>query len=198
MKKTLLNELRKGLSRLLTEEVLSDLFTFLETDPKNMTMGTAYYVASMDSYMNKFITNPQGEKIPNPMLGRLFKNTRFIFKWQDTYGKAMDRKGLQEMARRGVYDKIQGYEVLETGKSGLYLPIIPTGSEATYSVLVDGQPVGISKEEIAKYLRPMNQPYAPITFRPLIIDKVIKLTGGKNVWINPNFKGPRYLGIGEI
>lgn len=198
MKKTILNELRKGLSRLLTEAVMIDLFKFLETDPKNMTVGTAYYVASMDSYMNKYITNSQGEKILNPMLGRLFKNTRFIFKWQDTYSKAMDRKNIQEMARRGVYNKIQGYDVLETGKSGLYLPIIPTGSEAEYSVLINGQPVSISKQEIAQYLRPTNTAAPLVGFRPLIVDKICKLTGGGQVWINPQYKGPQYMGVGNI
>ena len=44
-----------------------------------MTNGTAYYVASMDSSMNKFIMDANGSKIPNPMYGRLFKHTRYIF-----------------------------------------------------------------------------------------------------------------------
>lgn len=197
MKKFILSELRKKIDALLTEETHTDLFKFLETNPKNMTMGTAYYVNSMDSSMNKNLLSPDGVKTPNPMYGKLYKNSRFIFKWSDTYQKSIERNNPEhEIGKRsGNYEKVQGYEPLENGKSGLYLPIIPTGSESTYTVLENGQFIPIDKEEVKKYLRPSgpSQSASGVNFRPLIIDKVYKLTGGGNEWVNPNFKG-QYMG----
>ena len=102
--------------------------------------------------------------------------------------------------RSGTYEKVQGYDVLETGKSGLYLPIIPTGSESTYSVFEDGQFTPISKEEAYKYLRPIKDIPSAVDKPPikqLIIDKIAKISGGGNIWINHNFKG-KYLGPGEV
>jgi hypothetical protein len=200
MKALILTELRKLGGMLITEEVYNDLFQFLEQDPRKMTMGTAYYVHSMDSYMNKNIVGQDGVKMPNPMYGKLYKNTRFMFGWSDTYGRAVERKNPEHVMgqRSGTYEKVQGYDVLETGKSGLYLPIIPSGSESTYSVLEDGVWSPISKDEVYQYLRPVSPSSggSGVNFRPLIIDKVAKLTGGGNVWTNPNFKG-KYMGPGQ-
>jgi len=78
----------------------------------------------------------------------------------------------------------------------MYLPIIPTGSEYKY-VGIDGQE--ISKEELKPYLKPSG-PYTPssgVDFRLLIIDKIAKITGGGNEWVNPDFKG-EYKGLGSI
>lgn len=187
---------------LLKEETFSDLFNFLEQDPRKMSVGTVYYVADMNSSMNKSIVNDSGEKIPNPMYGKLFKHTRFMFQWENTYKKAMEKINPEhEMGKRsGTFEKVQGYDVLESGKSGLYLPIIPTGSEYEYVVTEDGDSRPIDKEEVKKYLRPVSPSFnnpSKSEFRLLIVDKIAKITGGGNVWVNPNFKGS-YQGIGKI
>lgn len=200
MKKLILRELRNMSGKILTEETYNDLFKFLEQDPRSMTQGSAYYVHSMDSYMNKNIIGSDGLKVPNPMYGKLYKNTRFMFKWEQTYNKAMSRVNPEHVMgkRSGNYEKIDGYSVLESGKSGLYLPIVPTGSESLFSVLEDGKFSLIDKAEAYKYLRPISggSVGSGVDFRPLIIDRVYKLTGGGNVWINPNFK-LQYLGPGK-
>ena len=187
---------------LINEETFSDLFNFLEQDPRKMTQGTVYYVADMNSSMNKFIVNDSGEKIPNPMYGKLFKHTRFMFKWENTYQKAMDKINPDHVMgkRSGTFEKIQGYNVLESGKSGLYLPIIPTGSEYEYIINTDGESKPIDKETVKKYLRPSPQSSNNPTkseFRLLIVDKIAKITGGGNIWINPNFKD-EYKGVGKL
>ena len=191
-------------NKVITEETFSDLFDFLNTDPNKMTQGSAYYVADLNSSMNKNSVDDKGNNIPNPMYGKLYKHTRFLFKWEDTYTKAMDRVDPEHVhgKRSGTYEKVQGYDVLETGKSGLYLPIIPTGSEYQYVVDNNGNMEVIDKETAKKYLRPMSPSTVSAieagkpSFRPLIIDKVAKITGGGSVWKNPNFKGV-YMGPGS-
>jgi hypothetical protein len=185
---------------LINEEQFGDLFKFLEQDPKKMSQGSVYYVSDMNSSMNKSIVDENGNKVPNPMYGKLFKHTRFLFKWENTFGKAMEKIDPDYIvnSRSGSYEKLQGYNMLETGKSGLYLPIIPTGSEYQYVINDNGQMKQIDKESVKKYLRP--QPPMmdnKAQFRALIVDKIVKITGGGNVWINPNFTG-EYMGIGNI
>lgn len=200
MKNFIRQQLSENLQRILTEETYRDLFDFLDQGQKKMTNGTAYYVASMDSSMNKFIMDDSGIKVPNPMYGRLFKHTRFMFPWADTYKRAMERKGegRELSSRSGTFEKVTGYDVLERGKSGLYLPILPSGSEYKYVVVDGGESKVVSKEEVLPYLRPSSPSGGgPVDFRLLIVDKIAKLTGGGNVWINPEFKGS-YMGMGVV
>jgi hypothetical protein len=171
-----------------------------------MTQGTAYYISDMDRNMNKNIINPEtGEKMPNPMYGKLFKHTKFMFPWLDTYRRAQERKGItsEPGERRGTYERLEGFEMLETGKSGLYLPIFPTGSEYVYAVIEGGKFVEFPKEEAKKYLavrdsssRSFGDP-DKVPVRQLIIDRTVKITGGGNVWVNPEMKF-NYIGPGTI
>jgi hypothetical protein len=197
MKKFILTELRKGLGVLLTEEKIDDFFKFLAKDPNNKSMASVSYTNPVK--VNKFILDDQGIKVPNPMLDKLYKNSRFMFRWQDTYKNAMDRVNPEHVMgqRSGTYDKVQGFEVLEMGKSGLYLPIIPTGSESTYSVLEDGNWRPISKEEAYKYMPPQreSEPSA-VQMRALIVDRIYKIKSGGHEWSNPHFKF-KYLGPGQ-
>jgi hypothetical protein len=56
----------------------------------------------------------------------------------------------------------------------------------------------IDKETVYKYLRPSKPSGGSgVDFRLLIVDKIAKLTGGGNVWINPQFKGS-YMGVGSL
>jgi len=160
-------------------------------------MGTAYYVASMDSSMNKNLVTPEG-KIPNPMYGKIFKHTRFIFRWQDTYSRAVERTNPEyEIGqRRGDYEKVDGYDMLERKGNMMYLPIIPTGSEYKL-VMIDGNE--ISREDAKKYLKPTTSSASSsgVDYRLLMVSKIAKLTGGGNEWINSEFVGD-YKGLGTI
>lgn len=200
MKKFIKESLRENLNSLINEQTFQDLYAFLDQGVKKMTSGTVYYVSDMNSSMNKFMSDDEGNKIPNPMYGKLFKNTRFMFGWKDTYGRAVERKNPEhEMGKRsGEFEKIDGYDMLEKKGSSVYLPIIPTGSEASYTVLDGGEMKPIDKETVYKYLRPSGgSGGSGIDFRLLIVDKIAKLTGGGNVWINPEFKGS-YMGVGSL
>lgn len=188
----------ENLSKNLSEEVYDDLFQFLDNKVQKMSMGTVYYVSEMTSYMNKKLI----DGTPNPMYGRVFKNTRFIFRWNDTFKRALERQGEDRELnqRKGKFEKVEGYELLEKGKSGLYLPILPTGSEYEYTYLTDkGTLVPIGKQEVKKYLRPTPPPTGENIpqYRLLIVDKIAKVVAGGNIWTNPNFQGT-YMGPGTL
>lgn len=199
MKSFIKNLLRENI-QMLQEETFNDLYAFLDQGQQKMSQGTAYYVSDLNSSMNKFMVDDSGNKIPNPMYGKLFKNTRFMFRWQDTYGRAVERKNPEHQMgqRSGEFEKVDGYDMLEKKGESMYLPIIPTGSEASYTVLEDGEMKVIDKEVVYKYLRPSKPSGGSgVDFRLLIVDKIAMLTGGGNKWVNPNFKGS-YMGVGNI
>lgn len=200
MKSLIKTLLRENLQR-LEEEKFTDLYQFLDMGQQKMSQGTVYYVSDMNSSMNKNIIDAQGNKVPNPMYGKLFKHTRFMFRWQDTYTRAVERKNPEHQMgqRSGQFDKVTGYEMLEKKGDVLYLPIIPTGSEAQYSIMDGGQMKPISKEEIKPYLKPSgpSSSGSGIDFRLLMLSKIAKITGGGNVWVNPEFSG-EYMGLGNL
>jgi hypothetical protein len=155
----------------------------------------------MDNSMNKNLVTPEG-KIPNPMYGKLYKHTMFMFPWLDTYRRAQERKGLdtEPGQRRGTYERLEGFDMLETGKSGLYLPIYPTGSQYVFAVMEGGKFVEFPKEEAKQYLKPSDgSAFSPdkVPVRQLIIDRTAKITGGGNEWVNPDFR-LNYIGPGNI
>lgn len=199
MKQFILNELRQAFGQLLTEEKIDDFFKFLAQDPHNKSMATVYYTAPVT--MNKFVLDAEGVKIPNPMFGKLFKNTRFMFRWGDVYKDAVERVNPEHEfgQRSGTYDKVEGFKVTEMGKSGLYLPIIPTGSESSYSVMDEsGQWQAIDKEEAKKYLPPYRGGSASgVEYRQLIVDRIAMIKSGGNEWANPHFKF-QYMGPGKV
>ena len=198
-RKTLLEELKE--MGMLNEEKIEDFFNFLNQNPQKASQAAAFYTAPVK--MNKFIMT-DGGKILNPMIDKLFKHTRFLFKWEDTFNRAMERLGEKNGMehtpgkRSGTFEKVDGYNMLESGKSGLYLPIIPTGSESSYSVLENGQWMPIAKEEVYKYLPPRTDSSSSFKpeFRALIVDRIAKIKAGGNEWSNPGFIY-EYLGPGK-
>lgn len=192
--------LRESLDRIINEERYNNLYDFLDQAIGKMTFGTAYYISSMNSSMNKNLVTPDG-KIPNPMYDKIFKHTRYNFRWQDTYKRATERSNPEYVLgqRRGEYEKVEGYDVLEKKGDRLYLPIIPTGSEYKLYVMDGGEMTEISKEEAKQYLKPSGPYGSPsgVDFRLLAVDNIIKLAGGGNQWVNSEFKG-QWGGIGEI
>lgn len=167
---------------------IEDFFNFLEVDPKHGTFAYAEYVAPVS--LNKTYVE-DGVKMLNPLYGKLYKYSKFKFNYGEVYAEAMKKRDPEYTpgVRRGKYEKLQGYDVLESGKSGLYLPIHPKGSTPTaYIVEENGKYIKKSKEEIAKYLKPVSSfdPEA-LQRRQLIVDRIYKLTASGAEWKNPNF-----------
>jgi hypothetical protein len=196
------------IKKLLREQFVSeerysnDIRKFLDQDPKRMTTGTAYYISSMDTYMNKTITDKFGNKVPNPMYGKIFKHTRFIFGWRDTFERAMKRINPNYVVgvKSGNYKPVDGYDMLEEGKNGLYFPIIPTGTEYVY-VICNGPCRVADKNEVKPFFKETNKSYwseeGKAPFRQLIVDRAVKITGGGHEWINDKLKS-KWLGIGNV
>ena len=182
----------------LNEEKIEDFFNFLENDPKKNTFAYAYYTAPVG--VNKNIVGKDGQKSPNPMFGKLLKHSVVKFNYNDTYKRAVERKeektGTQHTSgeRSGTYDKVQGYDVLETGKSGLYLPVITLDTKSTYSYDNDGNWGNIDYDKVKPYLKTYKPSGFVQNYRQLIVDRISKLNAGGKNWTNPNFK---YGGIGQ-
>ena len=185
------------------ERYSNDIYKFLDQDPKRMTVGTAYYISSMNEYMNKFIVDKFGKKVPNPMYDKIFKHTRFIFGWRDTYERAMKRINPDYVVgpKSGNYKPVKGYDMLESGKNGLYFPIIPTGTEYVYVICNNGGCRVADKNEVKPFFKETDRSYwaaeGKAPFRQLIVDRAVKITGGGHEWINDRIKG-KWLGIGKV
>lgn len=193
-------KIQKSLDELISEGILkeekyNDLFEFLSQEPRKMTQSSIQYVYLMGSgSMNKNLVTPDG-KVPNPMYGKLYKHCFYKFNWEDTFKRAAERMGLnmEPGERRGKYENIEGYKMLETGKSGLYLPILPTGSASVYATLEDNNFIKVPKEEAFKYLKGYTSTGEKPEYRQLIINKddgggVVRISAGGNEWVNPEFK----------
>lgn len=174
---------------LLTEETVDDFFKFLARDPGNNTMASVYYTSPVK--FNKFIKTEEGKEI-NPFYDKVLKNQRYTFMWGETYKDAVERTNPDHEfgQRRGTYEKLDGFKVTETGKSGLYLSIVPKGSfDAKYGIQTDNGYEDISKDEFQSYLPQTN--YKPSSsgqdFRPLIVDRIYKIKAGGNEWVNPHY-----------
>ena len=197
--KNLVKQIIKEQQNLLKEEKINDFFEFLSKNPAKTSGAAVYYTAPAP--MNKNILDTDGNKKPNPMYGKLFKNTMILFRYGDTYKRAVERSGVDHefQKRRGDFEKVEGFDVLETGKNGLYLPVLPTGSNYNFSVRDEnGNWTPIEKEEAKKYLAPYNNNSANKTqFRVLLVSNIAKISAGGNTWNNPDFQY-EYLGPGKI
>ena len=186
---------------LLTEERFTDIYEFLTQNIQKMTNASVMYVALVKT--NKYIQDSSKGKIPNPLYGKLYKHQRFMFPWSETFKNAMRRKypGYSDFgSRSGTYKKIDGYDIIEMGKSGLYFPIYPTNTEENnryvYTVSEDGKKHKlVDKRDIYPYLPP------PSTINPdktptkqLILDKIYMIKSGGHIYTNPTFIHGEYLG----
>jgi hypothetical protein len=171
-------------------EEFKDLFYFIVNDPQKGSITTVHYTSPVS--MNK---GGRGGTEINPYYGKIYKESAFNFRWEDTYKKATDRNNPEhEMGKRsGTFEKVQGYDVLESGKNGLYLPIIPLNlgkSTVGYLIMNDGGSLErIDPETIKQYFKPAYAPPASGTdFRLLMVDRISKIKAGGKDWNNPYFE----------
>lgn len=185
---------------ILNEELYNDLFEFLAQEPKKSTQASVQYVYSL----NDQLRIPEGTKrmkgvkgaMSNPMWDKLFKHCYYKFNWAATYQRVAELKGIElnpDAVRRGEYEKIEGFDILLSGKNGLYLPVIPTGQSSKFAILEDSQFVEVPKEEAYSYLKPYKPSDKPtVPYRNLVVTLenekyIVKISAGGNEWVNPEF-----------
>ena len=108
--------------------------------------------------------------------------------------------------RKGEYQKVQGYKVLETNKNGeLCFPIVPINSNSI--VLILDQNGNIMKESNMREIKELykntdvfinsfyseNKPPASgVNFNLLKVDSIYRIAAGGSEWKNPHFKYAKY------
>jgi len=182
------------------------ILDFLENMPKRGSFGYIFYTAPVS--VNKFYINDNGEKELNPMAGKLFKNTVFKFQFDKSYSRAVEIKNektgddYEVGARNSGYKDVEGYNMLLSGKSGLYFPIVlddfRTDQNSNYALMNDaGNYEVVSKEEIQKYLKPVSGTSTFVDYRSLIVQRVFQIRAGGRTFINSEFPyeylGPKNL-----
>lgn len=186
-----LKNLKENLIQEGVREEFEDLFNFIANDPRKGGYATVYYTSPVS--MNK---GGRGGTEINPYYGRVFKDSAFSFRWEDTYSRAVERTNpdYEIGTRRGEFEKVQGYNVLETGKNGLYLPIIPLNlgkSTIGYRVANEsGQLEPANIEDIKPYFKPPSnyQSASGVDYRLLMVDRISKIKAGGKDWNNPYYQ----------
>lgn len=181
----------------------SSILDFLKQMPKSTKGKYGYVSYTAPVLVNKSYNDVDGLKKPNPMLGKLFKNTLYKFRFDYSYKRAVQIKNektendYEVGPRQSSYSDVEGYNMLLSGKSGLYFPIVlekpETDQSSNYMILNDagGYDV-VSKDEIRKYL-PVIKSSTYVDYRSLIVQRVYRIKAGKRIFDNPEFPY-EYLG----
>lgn len=178
------------------------IIDFLQQMPKRGSFGYVFYTAEIP--VNKNYIDDDGVKKPNPLVGRLYKNTVFKFQFDKSYTRAVEIKNektgddYEVGARKAAFSSVEGYNMLLEGPKGLYFPIVlddPKGDQsANYMLMNDNGGFNVvSKEEIKKYLKPVSGTSTYINYRSLIVQKIFKIKAGGRVFSNSEFPY-EYLG----
>jgi hypothetical protein len=174
----------------------SSILDFLKEMPRRGSFAYVLYTAPVS--VNKFYADENGEKQLNPMAGKLFKNTVFKFQFDKSYSRAVEIKNektgddYQVGARQSSYSDVEGYDMLLSGKSGLYFPIVlddfRNDQNSNYSIMNEnGDYDVIPKEEIQKYLKPVSTGSTFVDYRSLIVQRVYQIKAGGRTFDNPEF-----------
>ncbi len=177
---------------------VDDFFKFVESDPRLNTWAFVYYASNLDAYLAK--------RSSNPMVGKFLKSTKYKFSFGHTYGRAAEIKTPEYVVqqRKGGYEKVQGYNVLEFDKNGnLVLPIVP--NQSWYKIIILDENGAVkerldSMSELNRYseffipsfFAGRSAPASGVEFRALKVDSISRISAGGAVWNNPNFKYNKY------
>lgn len=193
---------------LINEVEENDFFNFIERDPRLNTFSYVYYASTLDRFMAK----PKN----NPFMGRFVKLTRYKFQFGQTYVRATEIKNPEWVVqkRNGEYQKVQGYNVLETDKNGnLGLPIVPLETKSKILFVGDGGSIHeIDKTQLLTWARASGfeeffipsfwKEYEPsgsgIDYRALKLDSIYRIAAGGAEWRNPHFKYAKFVQYFDI
>jgi hypothetical protein len=182
------------------------IIDFLQQMPRRGSYGYVYYTAEIP--VNKNYIDDDGVKKPNPIVGKLYKNTVFKFQFDKSYKRAVEIKNektgddYEVGSRQAVYKDVEGYNMLLEGPKGLYFPIVldnpKSDQSANYMLMNDNGGFDVvSKEEIKKYLKPVSGTSTYVNYRSLIVQKIYKIKAGGRSFDNPEFSY-EYLGPNNL
>lgn len=132
---------------------------------------------------------------PNPFYGQILKHKPYEFRWDRTYSEAQLalNPNYEFKGNNAEYNSVEGVKIIQTGKNGLYLPIVPTGGggKPLYTTL-DYKP--INENEFAQYLPPKRPVDPNLTlFMQCLVERIAGISAGGAFWKNPDFIF-KYLG----
>lgn len=174
-----------------------DLFYFLAT-PRSKSQASVYYATS-DTFDNN-LAKPK----TNPMMGRFFKYSRFMFKFDRSYAEEVAKVNpdWQIQAAKGNYKKVEGFSMLKELNGTLRFPIIPTGTETLGIFLMDEDKKTLLQTMDWNTLKEkFGQYFMPSTFTPktsgsgvfqlrLKVDSIVLIKAGGKDFPNPHFQFP--------
>lgn len=189
---------------------LEDFFKVL--DSKKCTFAYLYAANDLDSQLAKEIKDEEGNRVENPMFGKIFKVTTYKLHLNDSYKDVVKRENpdWEVQSRSGDYEKVKGYEVYFTKSGNLMLSISNfTSTSKYYKKEDDGSIKEIKLSEIQPYLKMSSSlkfsktqdnnnlktsTGSGVQFRNINVDKIYKLNGGGRSWNNNSFLYSNDLG----
>ena len=176
-------------------EQVNDFFKFLNNNPQKGSKATVEYVSNL----NRGLAKPK----QNPMVDRFIKLTKYMFEWERTYKKEVEKVNpeWELQKRKGDYSKMEGgYEnVMERDARGdEVLPIVPRNPQSIILVLdetgnvVDKVDSNGLQEKYGEFFTPsFFKPYTSgsgADFRPLKLYAINRIAAGGKKWVNPKLK----------
>ena len=178
---------------IISEETIDDFYNFIETDPRKCTYASLQYMHIYNTGLSK----PKN----NPFYNKFIKITNFQFKWGSTYKDVVTRTNpdWEFQKRKGEYEKIQGYSVLERDANGDEVLPITNPSVLGESIIIvldennnekERFPSKELKERYGEHFQ--NSAFKPKVYAsgsaqlPLKVKSILKIKAGGKEWTNPH------------
>ena len=171
--------------------------------PTKGTWGYLQYVNEIDPKRKTWVNPQTGKKEPNPLkINPIYKHQtlKFQFFAIGAYKKLKLKQDPNYKPKRpSLGEKIKGHQYIEFKGNYVYLGIVPldTGIQAEKRIqLYDAHG---NKKDFNKDIKPYLPPYLLKTppnkeYRTLRVDRIYRMKVNGNIWINPCYDMPKFLG----
>lgn len=171
------------------EKSIIDFFNTLKNSECQNMAASVYYASPLK--LNK--TYMEGDnKLPNPLYDKVLKYKTIEFNYGDNFKDAVLRVNpdYEFKGQKALYEKVNGSDILVTGKNGLYLPILPLKSESSYKLeFKDGLMLTVLFEEVKKYMPEVKERTEGVPIvNQLLVSRISKIESEINFWINYDFE----------